>query len=458
MRVPISADPGILWPAIPDASNAILLALQYQLEQSQWWSREEIESQQLRQLEVLLAHAHKYVPFYRDALAPYVARNFKLDSLEDLRELPLLRREHIQNQVQQLTTKALPKSHMPVYGGATSGSTGMPIKFFSTRVTRVFNRAFILRSHLWHDRDLTVDAASLQLKTDEKQGGADGPREGDVRWIDAFPSGLAGRFDSGRPVTEQLAWLQDRDPEWLITYPSNLAALAGEARSRGVSLPRLKYLDTLGELVTPQIRELCREVWGLPIVDLYSARELHVIAVQCPENEHYHVQSERHIVEILDADGRPCGPGETGRVVITDLHNFAMPFIRYEIGDYAEVGEQCSCGRTLPVLKQILGRARNMLTLPSGDRVWPRLRVTALADVGPVKQLQVVQHTPRDIEVKIVMGGPPYPGMEANLLDAAQGIFDAISPGFAVRLNIVDSIPRSNSGKFEDFMSRVADE
>ena len=76
-------------------------------------------------------------------------------------------------------------------------------------------------------------------------------------------------------------------------------------------------------------------------------------------------------MEVLDNHGRPCKEGETGRVVLTDLHNFTMPLIRYEIGDYAEVGPPCACGRGLPVLARILGRSRNMLTLPAGDRIWP---------------------------------------------------------------------------------------
>jgi phenylacetate-CoA ligase len=140
----------------------------------------------------------------------------------------------------------------------------------------------------------------------------------------------------------------------IVTPPSNLAALAEQARSDNIQLPSLKYLKTMGEVVSPEIRDICREVWGLKVVDIYSCRELNILGLQCPETDHYHVQSERIILEVLDKDGRPCGLGETGRVVLTDLHNYAMPFIRYEIGDFAEVGGDCICGRSLPVLTRVL--------------------------------------------------------------------------------------------------------
>src|SRR5262249_57510260 len=103
------------------------------------------------------------------------------------------------------------------------------------------------------------------------------------------------------------------------------------------------------------------------------------------------VQSENLLLEVLDERGRPCGPGETGRVVVTTLHNFAMPLIRYAIGDYATVGPPCPCGRGLPVLTRIMGRARNMLTLPDGKQIWPYFAGENLSGLAPTRQYQLVQ-------------------------------------------------------------------
>jgi phenylacetate-CoA ligase len=115
--------------------------------------------------------------------------------------------------------------------------------------------------------------------------------------------------------------------------------LAGHAIERGINLPGLKQLRTFGEVLSDETRELCQRAWQVGIADLYSSEEAGSIAVQC-EHGAYHLQSENLLVEIIDDHGAACLPGEIGRVLITTLHNFAMPLIRYEIGDYAECGAQ----------------------------------------------------------------------------------------------------------------------
>jgi phenylacetate-coenzyme A ligase PaaK-like adenylate-forming protein len=126
------------------------------------------------------------------------------------------------------------------------------------------------------------------------------------------------------------------------------------------------------EVLDPSMKEDCERHWGAPVVNSYSAKEIGAIALQCPEHGRMHIQSESLLVEILDETGRACGPGEIDRMVISDLHNFAMPLILYEIGDYAEMGEPCPCGRGLPVLQRVLGRTRNRVRLPSDAYIWPR--------------------------------------------------------------------------------------
>jgi len=127
-----------------------------------------------------------------------------------------------------------------------------------------------------------------------------------------------------------------------------------------------------------------------------------MIAIQCPENDHYHVQAENLYVEVINEDGAPCRPGEIGRMVLSDLHNFTTPMIRYEIGDYAEVGEACAYGRGLPVLNRTAGRVRNMLTLPSGDKFWPSFPEGEMMPIALIRQFQVIQHDLERVEAKLV--------------------------------------------------------
>jgi phenylacetate-CoA ligase len=459
LLIPNSAASGIAWPALPRTRNAKLLALLYQFEQSQWWPAEKLEQLQLGQLSALLSHACHHVPFYRERLSGLKDRGFRLASYADLRQIPILTREQVQENLLSLTATTLPDDHLPLKEGRTSGSTGMPVTYRSTRITELLAVSLGLRSKIWHRQHGGLRKASLQISRQDPREPQEEERIAptSAASLAVFPGGSTAHFDSRKNIREQLEWLQQVDPELLVTFPSNLAALTREASERGIQLPNLKHLCTQGEVVSADMREMCRAVWGLKIVDIYSCRELNTIALQCPEQEHYHVQSERVIVEVLDERGEHCGPGETGRVVLTDPHNFVMPFVRYANGDFAEVGEACTCGRQMPVLKRILGRTRNMLVLPEGGSIWPAYGSNDLAQVAPIRQLQAVQHTPTDIELRVVPLRPLDSDAQARLLAAAQARFDEIGPSFTLRLSCVEEIPRAKSGKFEDFLSLVSE-
>ena len=177
------------------------------------------------------------------------------------------------------------------------------------------------------------------------------------------------------------------------------------------------------------------------------------LALQCPQHEHYHVQAEGVLLEVLDDTGAPCVPGQVGRVVVTPLHNFAMPLVRYDIGDYAEAGEPCACGRGLPVLKRILGRVRNMLTTADGKRYWPVFGTRALMESAPVLQVQFVQKSHDLVEARIVAAAPLSGAQEAQFRDR---VLSMLPPGMSLRFAYCDSIARSASGKFEEFVSEVS--
>jgi len=241
------------------------------------------------------------------------------------------------------------------------------------------------------------------------------------------------------------------NPHYLVTFPTNLAALLRLSEHRKCRPSRLKQVGTMSEVLDPEVREACRSIWGVPLVDTYSSREFGPIALQCPEYPHYHVQSENVLVEVLDEQGDPCPPGGVGRLVITALHNFAMPLIRYELGDYAEVGEPCPCGRGLPVLKRILGRSRNMLTLPSGEKIWPWVPgYQGFLEV--VRQFQIIQHSLEEIEVKLVTDRPLTAAEEEDFRSV---LTDCLRHPFRFRFERADAIPRSAGGKYEDFVSLI---
>jgi phenylacetate-CoA ligase len=258
-------------------------------------------------------------------------------------------------------------------------------------------------------------------------------------------------------VPELARWLLAKNPNYLLTYPTTLASLLDHFEASGERPRNLVEVRTIGETLRADLRERCKTVLGVPIVDAYSAQEVGAIALQCPESGLYHVHAESLIVEVLNDAGSACAPGETGRVVVTDLHNFATPLIRYELRDYAQVGPACACGRGLPTLSQVLGRQRNMVVLPDGKRYWPLVGLHRFREVAQILQYQLIQHDLENVEMRLVLatGAPLDAPAAARLVEIVQ---QALGHRFRIRLTFEErELDRSAGGKFEEFVCRLAD-
>jgi phenylacetate-CoA ligase len=324
----------------------------------------------------------------------------------------------------------------------------MPARVRKTALTELLWRAFTVRDHRWHRRDLSGKLAAIRQGMEAAEGVGWG-----VATDSIMTTGTLATLPVGTDVRTQLEWLEKQRPDYLLTHPTNLAELAKQSLARGIRLPGLREARTRGEMLTQETRDLCREAWGVPVSDMYSANEVGYIALQCPEHEHYHVQAEGVLVEVLDEEGVACKPGGIGRIVVTMLHNFAMPLIRYEIGDYAEAGPPCPCGRGLPVLRRIVGRVRNVLVLATGERQWPSFATRGLDKIAPVLQWQFVQKDYDRIEARLVTAGPLTGEQEESL---RRHFLSRLPAGFRLEFVYFDEIPRSAGGKFEYFISEVA--
>ena len=446
-----SAISEIAWPALPEASGDRLLALHDQLEKTQWLAPDELERRQFEALRRLLQHACTTVPYYRDHPAYAGAGDATLDSLAWDR-LPILSRAAIQDAGDSLRSTQIPPSHEPLAAKTTSGSTGRPLTVLTTAVTNQFWLAITFREHVWHNRDPTARAAAIRPDPGRRL-----PPEGLVcaSWGSpigtVFTTGPLGMMSLQTDVAAQADWLVAYEPDYLLTLPSNLLAVAEHLRATGRRLSRLRHVRTMGEMLTADVRAACDRLLGVPVVDMYSCQELGYIALQCPTGERYHVQSEVVYVEVVDARGAPCRLGQTGRVIVTPLHNYAMPLVRYEVGDYAEVGAACECGRGLPVLTRIMGRQRNMLTLPTGETLWPTFGA-AWEHLDAIRQIQLVQTATDHIRARIVGPRPLSPDEEAAF---ASVLGTSLGYPFDVSFEYLDAIDRSENLKFEDFVSLV---
>ncbi len=447
--------PGLVWPTVPEPDGAELLAIYFQLNKSQWWSPEQIHALQFEQLHALLSHALRNVPFYRERLPAAGFDPARPLTADIWQRLPILTRRDVQEAGHQLHSTQPPTTHGALTKVTTSGATGTPVTVQKSELVQKFFEAATLREALWHGRDFSGKFAVIrpnQSKWLDGKSSAEFDSWG-VPYSRLFGTGPCVQFDIFADAAQQVQWLIDEAPDYLLSMPSNLRMLADYIAAHKIQVPPIREIRSYAEAYDDDFPRLCRATWQAKHTSVYSTQEIGIIASQCPKRPHFHVDAELTLVEVVDNEGRPCRPGELGRVIATPLHNFAMPLIRYEVGDLAEVGEPCSCGRGLPVLERVLGRTTGVLHLPSGKKrfMWPLS--SGFGQYAAIVQRQVVQRTLVDIDVLLVVREPLRADVEVSLLDRLK---QKIGAEFNFRIVYVDSLPRNREGKYEDFRCEIA--
>jgi phenylacetate-CoA ligase len=435
----------LLPPASRVEDAAELIALLAELRASERLPLAELRQRQRTMLRALASHSSVHSPHFASRLRAAALTPAALAEEGGLAGLPTMSRQQLAAAGEALFCKACPPEHGPTGTSTTSGSTGEPVKVRRTGLCRSYWLAYTMREHLWHDRDFAGRLAVLRANVTKPISASDwGPP---CNFL--FRTGPASAMPVSQSVEELCQWLREFDPHYLLALPSTLEALITELLHTGSPLRQLHGLRTLSETVHPRLREAAHRALGVAIHDSYTSQEGGIMATQCPEAGSYHV-SETILLEVLDASGKPCGIGETGRVVITDLLNFVTPLIRYEIGDYAEVGAPCACGRGLPVIQRFLGRERNLVLLPDGTRHWPVVGFHRWGEVYPVRQFQFAQLDRTTILARLSATGIPTSEQQTRLKTIIQ---EELRHPFEIRFEWQETpLSRGPGGKFEEFL------
>lgn len=426
-----------------------LRGLVEQLERSQWAQAGAIAASQLRHVERLAAHACAHSPMFARRLSRAGLTPADLGTADGFQRLPVMTRRDVQAAGDDLHCHSVPDTHGPVTQAATSGSTGEPVVVRRTLVSALFAEAMIVRELRWHERDLSGRLCLVRANIPHYARHED--------W--GAPANLFARtgpllaLPIAADVSQLVTWVREFDPTLLVIYPSTLRAFAAHCRRRRIALPALAQILTIGETLSDAVRAEAELTFDAEVSDCYSSEEFGALALQCPVSGLYHVMAESLLVEVLDDSGNPCPPGQIGRVTVTDLHNYATPLVRYDIGDYAEVAAPCPCGRGLPAWRRIVGRERNLIVMADGRRHWPLTGFPRVRDVAPVAQYQFVQESREHVELRLVVDRVLTSDEEQRL----KALFcETAGHPFAVRLTYFDDrLPSAPSGKFEEFVCRV---
>lgn len=411
-------------------------------EQSQWWSRERIEEQQFQSLRLLLAHAQRTCPYYGSEWNAMGLDATSLQSLEQFSKWPLLTREAIRRNRLKMRTTA-PVKRM---SKATGGSSGEPLQFDLDSGSNDRRTAMTYRGYGWA-------GAAPGTKQLYIWGTAVGKLPAWKRWkVD-----LHHRFDRHLILScfeftpERMRSHFDRmnryRAEVIVAYTNPLYEFARFIKQNGLVPAKPRSIIVGAEKLHDFQRELIEEVFQAPIFETYGSREFMLIGAECDRHCGLHLSMENLLVEILNDDGSPTPHGQEGNIVITDLYNYGMPFVRYVNGDRAVAGfDTCQCGRGLPLLKKVVGRQLDTLETPDGRKIPGEFFPHLIKEFPAVRRFQVVQEKLDVITLKLVVDGGLTLADREHLLTEVRKCTGA---QVDIRLQMVDDIPLTKAGKLK---------
>lgn len=418
------------------------------LEQSQWWSPEQLSDFRVGRLRRLLQRAQRDVVYYRNAFAEVGFDPHAVRAISDLSSLPFLTKDLIRNNLEALrssTARRLTRLN-------TGGSSGQPLVFFAGQERITHDVAAKWRATRWWDvdigdREIVIWGSPIELGTQDRAR----------RIRDAlFRTELISAFRMSESDLANVIWrIRRRKPQMLFGYPSSIALVASYAIRKRIRLDDLgtKVVFVTSERLYDHQRSAISQAFGCPVANGYGGRDAGFIAHECPHGG-MHITAEDIIVEVVDSNGRPEAPGHPGEIVITHLATRDFPFIRYRTGDVGVLSNRsCHCGRSLPLLEQIQGRTTDFIVAADGTIMHGLALIYVVRELEGVKEFKILQESKTFTRVLVTL-----------MPERQQGtIRDSIIRGFKTRLGnqvdvsveFVDEIPQSASGKFRYVESRV---
>lgn len=422
-----------------------------ELEQTQWLSPAELQALQLEGLRRLLRHASARCAYYKQTWEQQGRHAEELKTLDDFHRWPVIDRDTVRRNRASMRAACSPP--LRLISKSTGGSSGVPLQFdldvdSHDRRTAAWHRGYGWAGAGPGTKQLYLWGVPL----------GDSPRW--KRYKDALYNRLHRRtllncFEfSDERVTEFLARLNRCRPEAIVAYTGALYGFARALQERGLVPFSPQSIVVGAEKLHPFQRNLIESVFAAPVFETYGSREFMLIGAECDRHAGLHLTSEHLLVEILDDNGQPTPAGEDGNVVITDLYNYGMPFVRYATGDRALAGwGACPCGRGLPLLRKVLGRRIDVLRTPDGRRIPGEFFPHLIKDFAAVRRFQVVQQELDCIELRLV--APELDG--EGYLTLKRIIHNTLGPSVRLQMLRVEEIPLTPVGKLQVVVSRLSD-
>lgn len=422
------------------------------LDKSQYWDANTIQQYQLNKIIRLVDYAVNNVPYYSSLFKKCKLDPSDIRQLTDLNKIPILSKEIARAENFKLISTTLDKKY--IRKGKTGGTTGAPLITLKDTATRTFTWASYYRWYKWMGIDMGDPVATLwgtssvlhiSLFTNLKE------------WFANYIQNeiTINSFDmSEETIPKIINKLNRFKPKLIKGYLSALLLLAMYMKKAPEKIDfKPLAVSTTTETLLPHHRLLLENAFGCKVFDQYGCGEVSGIAYECSAHRGLHINTEHVLVEIVDENGNEVKKG-TGRLIVTDLDNLAMPTIRYDVGDLSSFGSMpCTCGVTQPMLQSIDGRAIDTLILSNGSKVHGVFITDIFYELGilsnTIQRFQVFQNKPGEIELRIESIAP----LEKVIIDK---LYNSLKHFFShVAILHYDRLPMENNGKFKYIISKL---
>lgn len=437
----------VLFPLHEILQGRHTLKFMREMERTQWLSNEELLRYQWNKLQKLIRHAANTVPFYTN-LFREIGLNPDNFTRKDFSRIPIMEKEIFKQNEQQLISEEYKDKLIRL---RTGSSTGAPLWFYSCKHTQAFQNAAKLRCRKWwgiEPGDMMFEfwASPIEMS---KRGKVTVIK--DQYLMNHFM--LSALNMTPEVMTEYVNLMNRKKPRVIVGYPSAMEILAQHIQQTpGLELNFLpKAIVVTAEVLLPTQRQKIQEVFGVPVINEYGARDGGLLAYECPKGS-MHVVAENVFLEI-DEQTTIGGNSSSGDVLVTNLDSFAYPFIRYRLGDQVTLTNTlCECGRGLPCLQHIEGRKTDWLIDKTGKKIHGLVVAHTIGKVQGVRQFQIIQKTPAELIIKVARNAL-YQGTDDRfIVDSLRRYF---AEPISIKLVHVEQIEASPSGKHRFVVNEV---
>lgn len=396
----------------------------------------------------IIDFASQHVPYYQKQFDAVGIETGQGSIRDNVSRLPLLTKKDIQNNINALIADNVEGTDL--IENATGGSTGVPLKFYQNLHYLTIGVAIDAIVRDWWDIRPYDKTAQLW--------GAD---------IDFHELSLKGKIYHALQRTKALnafrmtedslldfsKMLEKWKPPYLMGYSTALETLAHQVKKHDELRFSLKAIRSTAETLYPHQRSLIEEALQAPVYNFYGSREVNNIAAECPEEGRMHLISTYRYVEIVDEQGKRVPDGEPGYVAVTDLSNFAMPFIRYKNEDIARMSKTpCPCGRPSPVIEELMGRSSDLIITKRKEIIHGEFFTHLFYGTNDIRQFQVHQKTLKHLIIRYVSVKGP---LDDFMQDVAEKIREKIGQDVQISIELCKEIPIPKSGKHRFTISDV---